>query len=222
MKTISRLCCYKGNANYNFFAMNKTIILFVGAILASGLLLLNSCADSGAPAANAAGQESAETTETAAAGSVHEFKMKTIDGKEKSLADYKGKVLVLLNVASKCGYTPQYEDWQKFYESHKGKDVEVLGFPANNFMGQEPGSDAEIKEFCTSEFNVSFPMFSKISVKGKDQHPLYAYLTKTTGEKVSWNFNKYLVDQNGKVVAHYKSGVKPDDEDFKKKLNELL
>lgn len=205
--------------------MNKLLSLFLIIAVLGSAALISGCAESGASSSGAKNESESENStspENSSAASVHEFKMKTIDGKEQSLGEYKGKVLVLLNVASKCGYTPQYADWQAFYESHKDKGVEVLGFPANNFMGQEPGSDAEIKQFCSSEYSVTFPMFSKISVKGKDQHPLYAYLTETTGEKVGWNFNKYLVDQNGKVVAHYKSGVKPDDEDFNAKLNELL
>lgn len=205
--------------------MNKLLSLFLFMAFLGSAAFISGCAESGASSSGAKNESEGEnptSPENSSAASVHEFKMKTIDGKEQSLGEYKGKVLVLLNVASKCGYTPQYADWQAFYESHKEKGVEVLGFPANNFMGQEPGSDAEIKQFCSSEYSVTFPMFSKISVKGKDQHPLYAYLTETTGEKVSWNFNKYLVDQNGKVVAHFKSGVKPDDADFNTKLNELL
>lgn len=140
--------------------------------------------------------------------SVHEFTMKTIEGKEKSLSDFKGKVLLIVNVASKCGLTPQYQDLEALYEKYQDKGLVVLGFPANNFLGQEPGSDKEIKEFCTLKYNVSFPMFSKISVKGKDQHPLYQYLTKKENNgvmdaEVKWNFQKFLIDKNGKLLTSF-------------------
>lgn len=133
--------------------------------------------------------------------SVYDFTMTTLDGQEKSLADYKGKVLVIVNTASKCGLTPQYESLEKFYEEYKDQGVEVLGFPANNFLSQEPGTDEEIQTFCQKNYGVTFPMFSKISVKGKDQAPLYKYLTSATGDTVSWNFQKFIVDKNGKVVT---------------------
>ncbi len=133
--------------------------------------------------------------------SVYDFTMTTLEGQEKNLSDYKGKVLVIVNTASKCGLTPQYESLEKFYKEYKDKGVEVLGFPANNFMRQEPGTDEEIATFCQKNYGVSFPMFSKISVKGKNQDPLYQYLTSATGDSVSWNFQKFIVDKNGKVVA---------------------
>ncbi len=133
--------------------------------------------------------------------SVYDFTMSTLDGQEKNLADYKGKVLVIVNTASKCGLTPQYESLEKFYQEYKDRGVEVLGFPANNFMKQEPGTDEQIAEFCQKNYGVSFPMFSKISVKGKSQAPLYQYLTAATGDTVKWNFQKYIIDRNGKVVA---------------------
>ena len=160
-------------------------------------------------------------------GSVHQFTMETIDGEEQSLEAYKGKVLVMVNVASKCGYTPQYEQLQAFYEKYKDKGVVVMGFPANNFMNQEPGTDEEIKQFCTENYDVSFPMFSKISVKGSDQHPLYGYLTseKKNGvldTKVSWNFNKFLVNQDGQVIKHYNSPVEVTSKAFHEDLEALL
>ncbi|MFM7016436.1 MAG: glutathione peroxidase, partial [Bacteroidota bacterium] len=138
--------------------------------------------------------------------SVYDFTMKDIDGKPISLNEYKGKVIVFINVASKCGFTPQYESIEKFYENYKSKGVVVLGFPANNFFGQEPGTDEEIKSFCTSTYNVTFPMFSKISVKGEDMNPLYQFLTKkelngSTDNNVKWNFHKIVVDKTGKVVT---------------------
>lgn len=133
-------------------------------------------------------------TEPPKVSSLYEFKMKNIDGSEVSLETYKGKVVMIVNTASKCGYTPQYEQLQAVYDKYKDKDFVILGFPANNFLGQEPGTDTEIKEFCTLKYKVTFPMFSKISVKGADQHPLYTYLTNEksnpgfSGEYHYWRF----------------------------------
>jgi glutathione peroxidase len=159
--------------------------------------------------------------------SVYDFTMKDIDGNAISLSKYKGKVLVFVNVASKCGYTPQYENIETFYELYKDKGVVVLGFPANNFFAQEPGTDEEIKTFCTSKYNVTFPMFSKISVKGDDMNPLYQFLTKkelngVTDNSVKWNFHKIIVDKNGKVVTEFASKIKPSDETFLKTIDDLL
>lgn len=156
-------------------------------------------------------------TEPTSEKSVYEFKMKNIDGQDVKLDAYKGKVVMIVNVASKCGYTPQYEGLEALYEKNKDSGFVILGFPANNFMGQEPGTEAEIKEFCSSKYHVTFPMFAKISVKGKDQHPLYNYLTnKTTDPEfagdISWNFNKFLVDRNGKIVARFSSNDTPESE----------
>jgi glutathione peroxidase len=142
--------------------------------------------------------------------SIYDFKMKTIDGTEKSLADYKGKVLLVVNVASECGYTAQYSDLEKLYAAYHAQGFEVLGFPCNDFGGQEPGSDKDIKAFCTSQFGVKFDMFSKISMA----HPLYQYLTQTAkpSGKVDWNFEKFLIDRNGNIVGRFKSNVKPMSE----------
>jgi glutathione peroxidase-family protein len=156
---------------------------------------------------------------TAAEGkmdSVHDFTMNAIDGSPKPLADYEGKVLLIVNVASKCGLTKQYAALQKLYETYRDRGLVVLGFPANNFLGQEPGTNAEIATFCSTKFDVTFPMFEKISVKGKDMHPLYRYLTdkKIQGEhggSITWNFNKFLVDGNGKVINRFEARVTPDD-----------
>lgn len=137
---------------------------------------------------------------------VYDFTVKNIDGKDVSLSQYKGKVLLFVNVASMCGNTPQYRDIEALYKKYKDKGLVVLGFPANNFMGQEPGSDKEIKEFCTREYAVTFPMFSKISVKGKNIAPLYSYLT-TKAEngvldaEITWNFQKILVGRDGRVLS---------------------
>ncbi len=156
--------------------------------------------------------------------SVHSFTMKTIDGQDKNLADYKGKTLLIVNVASRCGFTPQYKGLEEIYQKYKGRGFEVLGFPANNFMGQEPGTDAEIKEFCSLKFHVTFPMFAKISVKGKDIDPLYKYLTTEADHNgdIQWNFNKFLVGPDGKVVERYGSSTDPKSEKIIQELEKLL
>ena len=146
---------------------------------------------------------------------VYQFKVNSIDGGTIDLSKYKGKKILLVNVASKCGFTPQYEDLEKLYEKYKDKMV-IIGFPANNFMGQEPGTNSEIKQFCTSKYNVSFPMSEKISVKGDSIAPLYKWLTTkelngVEDSKVTWNFNKYLINEKGEYVAHFVSKVKPFD-----------
>ena len=151
----------------------------------------------------------------AAATSVLDFKMRDIDGKDVKLNKYKGNVLLVVNVASKCGYTPQYEGLQATYAKYKDKGFYVLGFPANNFGEQEPGTEAEIKEFCSAKYHVTFPMFAKISVKGDDIDPLYKFLTsKETNSEfagdITWNFNKFLVDRHGKVVARFASKETPE------------
>ncbi len=144
--------------------------------------------------------------------------VKDIDGKEVNLKDYEGKVLLVVNVASKCGLTPQYTDLVKLHEEYKDKGFEVLGFPANNFMGQEPGTNEEIKTFCSSKFGVEFPMFSKISVKDEDVDPLYVELTSEEengefGGEIKWNFTKFLVNKEGKVVARFEPKTTPSDEE---------
>jgi len=144
-----------------------------------------------------------------------DFTVKTIDGKEQKLSDYKGKVVLLVNVASKCGLTPQYTALESTYEKYKDKGFVIIGFPANNFGSQEPGTNEEIKQFCTGKYNVTFPMMSKISVKGDDKHPLYKFLTEgKAGEDfagdIEWNFAKFLVDRNGNVIARFGSRTTPD------------
>lgn len=147
----------------------------------------------------------------AKASTVYDFTMDDIDGKPVSLSRFKGKVIMLVNTASFCGNTPQYADLEKMYETYRDKGFEVLAFPANNFGQQEPGTNEEIKGFCLTKYSVGFPLFSKISVKGGDKHPLYQYLTEQSpfpGE-VEWNFQKYLVDRSGNVVARYHHRTKP-------------
>ena len=140
--------------------------------------------------------------------SIYDFNVKDIDGKEVALSNYKGKVVVIVNVASKCGFTPQYKEIQAFYEKYTSRGVVVLGFPCNQFMGQEPGSESDIKSFWSSQYSVTFPMFSKVDVKGADQAPLYKYLTDEAqngveGNKVSWNFQKFIIGKDGKLIKSY-------------------
>lgn len=153
---------------------------------------------------------------TRPANSPLDFVVKDIDGKDVNLSMYKGKVVLIVNVASKCGYTKQYAGLEELYKDHKDDGLVLLGFPANNFKGQEPGTDEEIKAFCTAEYGVTFPMMSKISVKGEDKAPLYKFLTEpaTAGEfagEIGWNFNKFLIGRDGKIIARYESKVAPDD-----------
>lgn len=168
-------------------------------------------------------------------GNIHQFKVKKIDGKEASLDEYKGKVLLIVNVASKCGLTPQYEGLEKLYKEYREKGFAVLGFPANEFLSQEPGSNEEIQQFCTMNFGVDFPMFEKIVVKGKGQHPLYSFLTEAKpnatmkeggsllarlkekgllggkSNDIKWNFEKFLVNKKGDVVDRFSPDMDPLD-----------
>lgn len=142
--------------------------------------------------------------------SIYDVKMKSLSGKEVDFSQFHGKNLLIVNTASKCGYTYQYEALQKLHEQY-GDKVTVLGFPANNFLWQEPGSNSNIEEFCQVNYGVTFPMFEKISVKGSDQHPLYAWLQQKSGKKPSWNFCKYLIDKSGNVTGFFNSKVEPLD-----------
>ncbi|HBM3617812.1 TPA: glutathione peroxidase [Listeria innocua] len=152
---------------------------------------------------------------------VHDFSEKAMNGKEIALSDYKSKVLLIVNTASKCGLTPQLEGLEKMYKKLGGDNFEILGFPCNQFLRQDPGSDEEILEFCQMNYGVTFQMFSKIKVKGKDAAPLYKYLTEQTGgKKVEWNFAKFLIDENGEVVERFPSKMKP--EDFEDKVEALV
>ena len=168
------------------------------------------------PAAPHAMSTTAETNEAAgqtAAASVYDFTVKSIDGKDVKLSQYKGKKLLIVNTASECGYTPQYKELEELYKKH-GDKVTVLGFPANNFGGQEPGTEAQIATFCEKNYGVTFPLFSKVSVKGVDTAQLFKFLADktrngTVGEAPSWNFCKYLVDANGHVQKFYPSKVTP-------------
>lgn len=153
--------------------------------------------------------------------------MTTIDGEQRPLGDYAGNVCLVVNVASKCGLTPQYEGLQRLYDTYHQRGFEVLGFPCNQFMQQEPGTEAEIKDFCTTNFGVSFPMFSKLEVNGDDRHPLYAWLTgedtKPEGPgDVKWNFGKFLVGKDGALLARFEPGTEPQAADLKEALEAAL
>ncbi|MEA5259947.1 glutathione peroxidase [Arcicella aquatica] len=159
-----------------------------------------------------------ENMEAPAKQSLYDFKVKSLDGKNVDLSMYKGKKVIILNTASKCGFTPQYADWEKFYTENKGKVV-VLGFPANEFGGQEPGSDEEISTFCKKNYGVSFPMFSKVVVKGEGKCPLYQWLTTKSlngwnDKEPSWNFCKYVINEKGELTHFFASKIKPDSPEF--------
>lgn len=183
--------------------MNKVIVCVLSV---SVLGVCTSCED-----------KTPETTESSAASGspIYQFELNDIDGVPVKLGAYSGKVLLLVNVASKCGYTPQYAGLQQLYERYQADGLVVLGFPANNFGSQEPGTEEQIKDFCTTNYNVTFPMFAKISVRGDDIHPLYKFLTEAvpTGGgnagPVTWNFNKFLIGRDGNVIGRHDSKVEP-------------
>jgi glutathione peroxidase len=183
--------------------------------LISGFAVVLVCAATFAIAMSGRANGTADSGEKM--NSIYDFTLKDIDRKEVNLGQYRGKVVLVVNVASRCGYTPQYEGLQKVYLKYKDRGFVILGFPANNFMGQEPGTDEEIKTFCSTKYNVTFPIFSKISVKGDDIHPLYKYLTsKDTnpdfGGDIKWNFSKFLFDKNGKIIARFEPKVTPESD----------
>jgi len=167
------------------------------------------------------------TEDGMAMGSIYDISIQDIDGNEVSLSQYRGQVMMIVNVASKCGFTGQYADLEALYEKYKGQGFVILGFPSNDFLWQEPGSNAEIKQFCMINYGVTFPMFAKISVKGRDKHPLYDYLTddKTNPRhagKITWNFNKFLVGRNGTIVARFDSRTKPLNAEVIKEIEAAL
>lgn len=220
--------------------MNRALVL---------LVLLSAC-DSGAPdaektadgakiadgAKTAEGAKTGGETKTAEAkpkadapkaeGPVLEHTVKTIKGEDKSLADYRGKALLVVNTASQCGYTPQYEGLQELYAKYKARGFEVLAFPSNDFGGQEPGSEDEIAGFVDEKYGVQFPMFAKVPVKGDSKAPLFTTLTEQTPEgirgEIKWNFTKFLVDPSGRVIARYESNVDPMDTDLTAQLESIL
>lgn len=168
------------------------------------------------------GFSSAQSQDVQLPETIHGFSITTLDGQNLDLSTFKGKKMLIVNTASKCGFTPQYEDLEKLYETYGDKLV-IIGFPANNFMWQEPGSNEEIAEFCQKNYGVSFPMSEKISVKGKDIAPIYQWLTQkkynqVEDNKISWNFNKFMIDENGKFLAYFGSKTKPMDAEILKYL----
>ena len=161
------------------------------------------------------------------ATSLYDISITRIDGQAQTLKDYQGKVILIVNTASKCGFTKQFADLQSLWEQHQKEDFVILGFPANNFMNQEPGSNEDILQFCQLNYGVTFPMFAKISVKGKDIHPLYEYLTsKDTnpqfGGKISWNFNKFLVSKDGRIINRFSTQTNPLDQELQDAIGEAL
>ena len=189
--------------------MKLTIGLTLSIAVLTAFILGASLLVNSTPASSAASE--------GAVNSIYEIDVKDIKGNTFKLDRYKGQVMLIVNVASQCGYTPQYAGLQKLYETYQSQGLVVLGFPANNFGGQEPGTEAEIVEFCSMKYNVKFPMFSKISAAGADIHPLYRFLTdKQTNPqfagKINWNFNQFLIDKQGQPVARFDSSDKPESE----------
>jgi glutathione peroxidase len=190
--------------------MNKLFLL-------TFLIILNSCNTQqvkNRPIEMGVGSSNVNTKEN----DFYNIKVRTIDSEEVSLSKYKGKKLLILNVASKCGFTPQYADWEKFYAANKEK-ITVLGFPCNQFMGQESGKNSDIKSFCMKNYGVTFPMFEKIDVKGSKQAPVYNWLTNKSKngwneQAPSWNFCKYLINEKGELVSFFASSIKPDNPEF--------
>lgn len=167
----------------------------------------------------------AMTTIAAHAESIYDIKLKDIDGKDTTLAAYKGKVVLIVNVASRCGYTPQYKGLEATYEKFKGKGFVVLGFPCNQFGSQEPGTNEEIKQFCSSKYNVTFPLFDKIDVNGANRSPLYVTLAGKDSPfpgDIKWNFNKFLIGKDGKIVKRFDSKVAPESEELTKEIEAAL
>ena len=166
----------------------------------------------------------AETKQQERDKTIYDFSVKTIDGQEQSLSHYKGNVVLIVNVASKCGFTPQYKGLQELYDKYKNRGFVVLGFPCNQFLSQEPGTNDEIKHFCSINYGITFPMFDKIDVNGDTAHPLYKYLTSAKGgfitDSIKWNFTKFLIDRKGTVVKRYPPQTAPEnmEEDIKKLL----
>ncbi|MCS6958858.1 MAG: glutathione peroxidase [Pseudanabaenaceae cyanobacterium SKYGB_i_bin29] len=153
---------------------------------------------------------------------LHEYTVTNIDGQPVNLSQYAGKVCLVVNVASQCGYTPQYKGLEELYQKYKDRGFVILGFPSNDFGAQEPGTEEQIKEFTKSRYGVTFDLFSKVKVKGPDKVPVYQCLTSETNKEVQWNFNKYLVDKQGKVVKYYPSSVAPDNPELIKDIEALL
>ena len=203
---------------------NRSTAVFLSALLAAACAPVPTDAshdDQQAP--KMAVDASQPTAPKAGSGGVYALEATSIDGKKVSMADYQGKVTLIVNVASECGYTRQYAGLQKLHREMADQGFAVLGFPSNEFGGQEPGSDADIQQFCSSKYSVTFPMFSKIETKaGGNQSPVYAALTEATGKQPSWNFCKYLVGKDGTPIAFYKSGTAPDSDALRQAIAAAL
>jgi glutathione peroxidase len=156
------------------------------------------------------------------AASIYDFTMNSIDGAPTPLSQYKGKVVLVVNVASKCGFTPQYEGLEAVYKKFRDKGLVILGFPANNFGAQEPGTEAEIKQFCSRKYSVDFPLFSKSDVKGDNQNALYHYLTAAKGGEIKWNFTKFLIGRDGTILDRFEPAVKPDSPEVTAAIEQAL
>lgn len=171
--------------------------------------------------------EAAETEGATPMTSIYAISVKTIDGRDITLAAYTGQVMMIVNVASKCGFTSQYAGLEALYQRYRDQGLVILGFPSNDFGGQEPGTDQEIRQFCSLRYQVTFPMFSKVAIKGKDPHPLYQYLTDKKahpefGGSILWNFNKFLIDRQGRIVARFGSMTKPESDEVKAAVEKAL
>ena len=194
-------------------------------LLLSVLIVFCSCKAQTNGAGNDKPTQTKNTTQSKMENkNIYDISVKDMDGKDVSLSDYKGKVLLIVNVASHCGYTVQYEALQKLYEQNKDKGFEILAFPCNDFGEQEPGTNEEIKQFCESKFNVSFKLFDKITVKGANVSPLYELLMNNAPTKgdIDWNFEKFLIDKNGNIAGRYKSKVTPESEELTSVINAEL
>lgn len=200
--------------------MNRTVSILIALTLLAGPSQLPARAGENTGESKL---KTAKEEKTAMTDYLH-IPFKTITGNDSSLADFKGKVVMLVNVASKCGYTKQYAGLEEIYRKYKDKGFVIIGFPANNFGGQEPGTDQEILDFCTSKFDVTFPMMSKISVKGDDKHPLYAYLTEKSSQsgEIEWNFTKFVLDRSGKVADRFPTKTDPSSPEVTAELERLL
>lgn len=163
-------------------------------------------------------------TKTRAMSTLHDFSVRTIDGRDVSLSTYKGRVVLLVNVASKCGFTKQYKGLEALHRELSPKGLSILGFPSNEFGGQEPGTDAEIQTFCSTTYDVTFDMFSKVVVKGDDKHPLFKFLTETGKDKgeIKWNFSKFLIGKDGTLIERFGSMVDPESKDLRKAIDAAL
>lgn len=198
---------------------------WIGGVVLGSLLAGCTGSETGSPSSTTESMKAmsggASSDTPAVVNTIHAFTVNRIDGTPESLAGYEGKVVLIVNVASKCGLTPQYEGLEALYNRKPRADFVVLGFPANDFMGQEPGSNEQIAAFCTREYGVTFPMFEKISVKGADQHPLYRMLS-SSSEDPSWNFTKYLVGRDGRLVRRFGPRTSPRDPELVAEIDRLL